>query len=99
MLDYNELYISLTRTAYAFSLLFTYCEMGERMSGNFAAIEDEMKQMDWHLFPIKTQRMMIILLTATQQPVKLKGFGNLPATRITMKQVKILSIFFRKHYN
>lgn len=72
--------------------------MGERMSGNFAEIEDEMKQMDWHLFPIKTQRMMITLLTATQRPVKLMGFGNLPATRITMKQVEILSIFFRKHY-
>lgn len=61
--------------------------MGEQMSGNFADIEDEMKQMDWHLFSIKTQRTMLILLTATQQPVEFMGFGNLPAIRYTMQRV------------
>lgn len=81
------------RLLYAFGVLFIFCEMGEQISSTFGEVEDEMYRMDWHLFPIKTQKMMLIVVVNAQQPVKIMGFGNIPAIRPTMKTVKLIDFF------
>lgn len=67
--------------------------MGERISDSFGEIEDVVNEMDWHLFPIQTQRLMLMLLMGTQQSVTLMGYGNFPANRITMKSVSFYYYF------
>lgn len=79
--------MAYARILYAFSNIFAYCEMGERISGSFGEIENLVNEMDWHLFPIQTQRLMLMLLMGTQRSVKFMGYGNFPANRITMKSV------------
>lgn len=67
--------------------------MGERISGSFGEIENVVNEMDWHLFPIQTQRLMLMLLMGTQRPVTFMGYGNFPAKRITMKSVSFYYYF------
>ena len=66
--------------------------MGGRINRAFGEIEDEMYQMDWHLFPMKLQKMVPIILINAQQPVEFMGFGNFPANRETMKRVNKIQI-------
>lgn len=79
--------MAYARILYAFSNIFAYCEMGERISGSFGEIENLVNEMDWHLFPIQTQRLMLMLLMGTQRSVKFMGYGNFPANRIMVKSV------------
>lgn len=80
--------VACIRLWYAFGQLVLICEMAEEISSAFGEIEDEMNEMDWHLFSIRTQKKMLFTLMNAQQPVKFTGFGNLPANRETMKRVK-----------
>lgn len=92
-----DMVIAFYRLCYAFGLLFMYCEMGEQISGAFGEIEDEMYEMDWHLYPIKTQKIMLIILINAQQPVEFMGFGNFPANRETMQRVNSTQIIGFSH--
>lgn len=90
------MFLAVSRLTHAFGLMFVYCDMGEQVTAEFGKIDDAIYQMDWHLFPIKTQRMILFIFMVAQQPVKFNGFGNFPATRETMKKVtqfEMLRIF------
>lgn len=81
--------MACAKTSYAFGLNFLFCEMGEQMSSHFNKIDDIFSEMDWYLFPAATQRMMPTILMMTQQPVQFLGFGNIPASRDTFKNVRL----------
>lgn len=77
----------ISKLIYCYGSVSTYCEMCEQITNNFDDIQNGFYQLDWCTFPIKTQRMMIMILMASQRPVEFVGFGNCPARRTTMKQV------------
>lgn len=62
--------------------------MGERIAAYFATVDATVSEIDWHLFPIATQRMMPVVLMVTRKAVQLRGFGNVSATRETFKRVR-----------
>lgn len=58
------------------------------MSNQFDIYGDELYHCDWYLFSIKFQRMLLMILTNSQQPVVIRGYGNIECTRDTFKKVK-----------
>lgn len=72
---------------WVFSFIFGVYEFGERLSGSFEELNDEYDQFAWHLFPMKAQRMLTVLLRMAQKPIELRVFGSTPCGRITLKNV------------
>lgn len=90
-LDPIELSLVSVFTTWSFIIIFFFCESGERLSGKFEAIDDELYECDWYLFPMEIQRMVLILLSGTHAPVLLRGFGNIVCTREAFKDVRFES--------
>lgn len=87
-MDFGGAFLVCAKSAFSFGLVFLYCEMGERIAAYFATVDAAVSEIDWHLFPIATQRMMPVVLMVTRKAVQLRGFGNVSATRETFKRVR-----------
>lgn len=72
---------------WSFGQIFLSCELGERVSNQFYALNDALYQSDWYLFPDELQRMLPTLLMATQRQVVPRGFGNLLCIRESFQKV------------
>lgn len=83
----NDIGFICIKIWFTFGLLFGYCEMGGQISSAFGEIEKEMYEMDWLFFPMKMQKMMLMVLRNAQQTTAFLGYGNFPANRETMKRV------------
>lgn len=70
-----------------FGVLFLMCELGERVTNQFIMFGEENQQSDWHMLPIKMQRMYLVFLLDTQQPKNTCCYGRISCTRDTFKQV------------
>lgn len=83
----DVLVVIVLRTLYSFGLIFFYCEMCERISGQFGEFSDSIHQLEWYTCPLEIQRMLPIIFNHSQQSVKLVAFGGTPCTRDTFKNV------------
>lgn len=66
---------------WSFSIIFVYCEFGERMSNGFNEINDSICCVNWYTFPINMQRMIPNILIIAQKPVVLDAFGKISCKR------------------
>lgn len=62
------------------------------MNGQFDATDEELYQCDWYSFPMDMQKMVLIFMMGTQEPVFIRGFGNIECTRDAFKKVLFLTI-------
>lgn len=67
--------------------LFLFCHFGNQLTDTFGTIYDTFYQCDWYLMPLKIQKIMPTILNAAQEPVFLRGFGNITCTREMFKKV------------
>lgn len=67
--------------------MFCACEMGERLSNQFNAINDTLCKSKWYSFPIGIQRIMVIVIANAQQDAYIQSFGTLPCARNSFKMV------------
>lgn len=74
---------------WSFCTMFVFCHFGEIMSTRFDEIDNAMSQNEWYLFPIRTQRVFPLVISVTQQPVVICGFGNLLLTHDSFKRVSV----------
>lgn len=74
---------------WAFAIIFAFCEMGAQATHQFHALNEELCQVKWYLLPIEVQRMMLIFMSDAQQPMFLRGYGNILCTRDAFKNVRI----------
>lgn len=72
---------------WTFAFVLIFCELGDMVSSQFVVFNDSLERLNWYLFPIEMQKMMIIVMAKTQQPALLRGFGNIVCTRETFKKV------------
>lgn len=75
----SEVCTCCARLSHAFISLIAYCEVSKQISCSFDNIEDALNEMDWHLFAIENQRMILMILAVTQQPIEFLAYGNFPA--------------------
>lgn len=71
----------------ALGLAFFSCELGEQLTTRLDKVNDELKQLDWHLFSAKIQRMLPIVMINVQKPVVIECFGILTGSREQFKKV------------
>lgn len=69
------------------ALMYTLCQFGQQMTDQFSSFEHTIVGTDWYTFPIDMQRHFIIIMKTGQDPVELKGFGNVYCSRETFKKV------------
>lgn len=82
-----ETFIVSISAIWIFGILFSICELGERMTYHFEMFGKELEQCDWHKLPIQMQRMHLIFLLDTQQPKNITCYGDILCTRETFKMV------------
>lgn len=79
--------ILICEICWSFSLIFIFCEFGERASDGFDELDYVIGQLDWYTFPIEIQRKLPIVINIAQQPVVVRGFLNILCTREVFKKV------------
>lgn len=84
--------------ASTFSIIFIFCEIGERFKNSFDQINDEFDKLNWYLFPMDAMKMLSTIMIFTQKPVALNGFGGTQYNREQFKKV-IVYIRFVEHLN
>lgn len=77
----------------SFTLVFTICEVGERVTIAFSEIDELIVLLDWYLFPKATWQILPIILTVAQKPVTFHGFGNISYTREAIKNVVVVEVY------
>lgn len=84
-----EILVSLTLAAWVYVALFFVCEFGQRVTNQFELFGEELEQCDWDTLPIEMQRMYVIFLSGTQQPVNVACYFNVLCTREIFQTVSI----------
>lgn len=82
---------------WSFIHVFMFCDLGEKVSNGFDTLNESIFIGDWYTLPIEIQRILPTILLATQKPVTLRGFGNIPCMRQTFR--KVSWILWKKHWN
>lgn len=72
----------------SFVVIGIACEFSARLTNQFETICDALLQCNWYLYPIKLQKMLIMVIVNVQQPVQVAGFGNMKCSRDSFKQVQ-----------
>lgn len=81
-------------TFYAFTIVLTVCELGQRMTNECEDIDDEIEAFEWNLFSLEIQKMLLIILLEVQQPVELLIFGSTYGLRETFTKVCLNYSFY-----
>lgn len=69
-------------------LLFISCELGQRVSNEFDEIDDGVSALNWYRFPKNIWRVIPLIMTDTQQAVRINCFGkNITCTREIFQKV------------
>lgn len=64
------------------------CEIGQRLSFQFAKFNDEICQIDWFYLPMKLQKWLPTVMVNAQESYEVKCFGSLTVNRETFKMVR-----------
>lgn len=72
----------------SFGMNFSFCEIGERVSGAFIEICYGIDELNWYTLPIELQRILPIIMINAQEPVYLECFGSILCARDTFKRVR-----------
>lgn len=89
----NEIIATGIVAVSAAAILFSFCMFGESLANQFDELDLRFYQsIDWYLFPMGIQRMLVTVMSNTQRPTVILGYGNVECTRDTFKTV-IWAIF------
>lgn len=75
----------------AFVLLFVVCEIGQQTTDAFNEVEYAIDRLDWYLYPIKMQKMLVPIMVYAQKPVDMEFFGSFTCNRDQFKKARLNS--------
>lgn len=85
--DLVALVNAFTRTAILVPILLLMCVFGEMVTTAFGELNETVYELSWHLWPIKLQKHVPVILIKTQKPVTFKGLFTMDCSRDTFKKV------------
>lgn len=87
--DWNaiELLFQLFLMVWSFVFVSLFCELGEMTLERYEKVDQQLFNCKWYKFPIEIQRMLVIVIANSQQPVTICGYGNIVCTRDALKKV------------
>lgn len=68
------------------------CEPGTKMINQFEMFGAELSRCDWYSLSVEMQRIYLIFLSDTQNPMKVSSYGNITCERETFKTVWIVAV-------
>lgn len=77
----------LVTCVWTISLVYSACEIGQQVSNAFDEINDEIDLLDWYLYPIEIQRMLVPIMIYAQKPAVVNFFGSVECSREQVKKV------------
>lgn len=96
-MDIKDLTIIVLFTFFAFALILMFCEVGQRLFFAFEDIQDQLWNSGWYTFPKKIRQIMPVFIAYLQNPLVIRGIGNIKCKREDFKNVSLLiliMIFF-----
>lgn len=72
---------------WAIALIFATCECIQRFTNAFDDINDAIERLDWYLYPIEIQRLLIPIMMYAQKPVVIEVFGSISCSRDQFRKV------------
>lgn len=72
--------------SWVIAFLFFYCYSGDFVTTHFKSINDTMWRCEWYFYSKKIQRLLPFMIMMAQNPVYLRGFGNIRCTLETFKR-------------
>lgn len=81
------LLISIHNMFWAFALVFTACELGERVRNEFEGVCFLIGQLKWYLFPLNSRQLVPTIMINSQHPVEFKCFGSISCSRESFRKV------------
>lgn len=98
----TELTATFSSMVWIFLYVFVLCELGQRITNRFEQLDDSFGQCNWYLFPIEMKKMFVITTAISQQPIFIRGYGNVFCSCETLKRVSLilnflLGLFKLKH--
>lgn len=73
---------------WALNLVFAVCESVQRITNAFSDINDALDQLDWYLFPMEIQRLLITTTLYLQKPAEIAFFGSIQCSREQFTKVR-----------
>lgn len=61
--------------------------MGQQATNAFSDMNDALDKIDWYLYPIEIQRMLVPVMIYSQKPALLEFFGSIACSREQFKKV------------
>lgn len=86
--DILLLLISIHNMFWAFMLVFTACELGERVRSEFDGVRFLVDQLKWYLFPYRFRPLVPTIVANAQNPVEFKCFGSISCSRESFQTVR-----------
>lgn len=87
---------AITPTIFAvftlFGVLFIFCNFGELVTAQFERFNRRLYRYKWYSLTIEMQKMYLIFVANTQQPVILSSFARIECTRETLKKVNMVHL-------
>lgn len=74
--------------SWSFVMIYSFCEMGQMVTTQHNVFEEELHQCSWYLFPMKLQRIHLIVLANAENAPTVSGFGNIECLRTSLKNVR-----------
>ena len=72
---------------WAFTPVAVACELCGRMCDGYDEVCNEIMKFKWYLFPLKTRKILLIIMPNAQKPVRFECFGSISCNRNTLKKV------------
>lgn len=67
---------------WALNLVLIICELGQRSSDTCSSFEEELiTKLDWYLYPLEIQQMMIPMIIYSKKLISFEFFGSLSCSR------------------
>lgn len=84
----SSVFAASIQVFWAFASSGFFCELGGMVTDQFGKFNTKLAQCHWYSYPIKIQRMLLIFMVDTQQPVFIEGYGHIICIRENFKKVQ-----------
>lgn len=79
--------VVLSHVFMGYGQISVLCFYGQYLIDSYEQLNDSIIFSDWYKYPIGLQKILHMMIAATQYPVEIKGFGSSSCTREILKEV------------
>lgn len=72
---------------WSFGIFVYYCDVGQMVTTQFDLFEIELRQCDWHLYPLQLKQMLVTFMVNSQNKTIIRGFARSMCTRESLMEV------------